>query len=155
MSADAESFLPAAVEFANSKLLGTLGCAVLIDEDTKKAHQATLDQAVTGLRYGGIAVNTMPPFIFLSPYLTWGGNEQGQEFVSGRGNFGNLLCYENVEKSIIIDDFTSAGHMMNTNKAGFDAFGESYARYALDPSWMNLTRLMGGAVAGGLRRKDF
>ncbi len=45
--------------------------------------------------------------------------------------------------------------MMNTNKAGFDAFGESYARYALDPSWINLTRLTGGAVAGGLRRKDF
>jgi hypothetical protein len=153
--ANAAEFLPAAVEFANSKLLGTLGCAVLIDEDTKKAHQAALEQAVTDLRYGGIAVNTMPPFIFLSPYLTWGGNEEGQEFVSGRGNFGNVLSFENVEKSIITDSFTSAGHMMNTNKAGFDAFGENYARYALDSSWMNLTRLMGGAVAGGLRRKDF
>ena len=101
---------------------------------------------MTDLRYGGIAVNTMPPFIFLSPYLTWGGNEEGQDFVSGWGNFGNLLCFENVEKSIITDSFTSAGHMMNTNKAGFDAFGENYARYALDPSWMNRTRLMGGAV---------
>jgi hypothetical protein len=153
--ANAGEFLPAAVEFANTKLLGTLGCAVLIDEDTKKANQKVLDEAATDLRYGGIAVNTMPPFIFLSPYLTWGGNEEGQEFVSGQGNFGNLLCFENVEKSIIVDDFTSAGHMMNTNKAGFDAFGESYARYALDPTWINLTRLMGGAVASGLRRKDF
>ena len=80
-----------AVEFCNAKLLGTLGCAVLIDEDTMQAHQATLDQAVTDLRYGGIAINTMPPFVFLSPYLTWGGNGEGREFVSGRGNFGNLL----------------------------------------------------------------
>jgi hypothetical protein len=153
--ADAEAFLPAAVEFCNTKLLGTLGCAVLIDEDTKKAHQGTLDQAVADLSYGGIAVNTMPPFVFLSPYLTWGGNEEGREFVSGHGNFGNLLGFENVEKSVITDSFTSAGHMMNTNKAGFDAFAEAYSRYAVDPTWINLTRLMGGAIAGGLRRKDF
>ena len=100
--ATAKDFLPAAVEFANSELLGTLGCAVLIDDDTKQAHQSVLDQAVTELSYGGIAVNTMPPFIFLSPYLTWGGNEEEREFVSGHGNFGNLLCFENVEKSIIV-----------------------------------------------------
>jgi hypothetical protein len=153
--ATADAFLPAAVEFCNERLLGTLGCAVLIDEDTKKAHRAALDRAVTDLRYGGIAINTMPPFIFLSPYLTWGGNEEGREFVSGHGNFGNVLCFENVEKSIIVDDFMSTGHMMNTNKAGFDAFAEAYSRYSVEPGWKNLTRLMGSVVAGGLRRKDF
>ena len=58
-----------------------------IDEDNKKAHQGPLDQAVTDLRYGGIAVNSMPPFIFLSPYLTWGGNGEGREFVSGHKDF--------------------------------------------------------------------
>jgi hypothetical protein len=50
--------------------------------------------------------------------------------LSGHGNFGNLLCFENVERSIITDSLTSAGHTMNTNKAGFDAFAEGYARYA-------------------------
>ena len=88
-------------------------------------------------------------------FRLWGGNEDGAEFVSGYGNFGNLLCFENVEKSVIVDSFTSAGHMMNTNKAGFDTFAEAYARYAVDPSWSQLTRLMGGAIAGNLRRKDF
>ena len=58
-------------------------------------------------------------------------------------------------KSILTMGFTSAGHMMNTNKAGFEAFAEAYARYAVAPSWINLTRLMGGVVTGGLRRKDF
>lgn len=102
------------MEFCNTKLLGTLASCILIDEDTKKNHQAVLDQAITDMEYGGIAINTMPPFIFLSPYLTWGGNEEGKTFVSGHGNFGNLLCYENVEKSIIFANFMSAGHMMNT-----------------------------------------
>ena len=84
-----------------------------------------------------------------------GRQRTGSWFVSGHGNFGNLLCFEDVEKSIIVDDFTSAGHMINTNKAAFDALAEGMARYAVDPNWINLTRLLGGAMVGGLRRKDF
>ena len=155
VAANAAEFLPAAVEFCNDKLLGTLGCAVLIDEDTKQAQQAALDQAITDLRYGGIAINAMPPLVFFSPYLIWGGNEEGREFVSGHGNFGNALCLENVEKSVLTMGFTSAGHLMNTNKAGFEQFSEAYARYSVAPSWVNLTRLLGGVVTSGLRRKDF
>jgi acyl-CoA reductase-like NAD-dependent aldehyde dehydrogenase len=153
--AEASTFLPKAVEFCNTKLLGTLGSCILIDEDTKKSHQAALDQAITDMEYGGIAINTMPPFIFLSPYLTWGGNEEGKTFVSGHGNFGNLLCYENIEKSIIHANFMSAGHMINTNKSVFDTLSKNMAHYALAPTWMNLTKLMAGAVAGNFKGKDF
>ena len=98
----------------------------------------------------------MPPFIFLSPYLTWGGNEEGAaEFVSGHGNFGNAMCFDNVEKSIMVDDFMSAGHMMQTNKTAFDHLAVHMTDYALAPTWMNLTRLMGGAVIDSFRGKDF
>ena len=153
--ANAAEFLPKAVEFCNTRLLGTLGSMILIDEDTKKAHHDILEQAVTEMEYGGIAINTIPPFIFLSPYLTWGGNEEGKTFVSGHGNFGNLLCYENVEKSIIEANFMSAGHMINTNKSVMDTLSRNMAHYALAPTWMNLTRLMAGAVTGSFRHKDF
>ena len=153
--ANATDYFPRAVEFCNTNLLGTLGACILIDEDTKKAHQHALDQAVTDMEYGGIAINTMPPFIFLSPYLTWGGNEEGKEFVSGHGNFGNLLCYENVEKSVITASFMSPGHMMQTNKAAFDSMALNMASYSLSPSWMNLTKLMAGAIIGGFSGKDF
>jgi hypothetical protein len=153
--ANAAEFLPEAVEFCNTKLLGNLGCMILIDEDTKKAHQAVLDKAVTDLEYGGIAINTIPPFIFLSPYLTWGGNEEGKTFVSGLGNFGNLLNYENVEKSIIEASFTSAGHMMNTNKSVNDALSRNMAHFSMAPTWMNMTKMMAGAVTGNFRQKDF
>ena len=153
--ANAADFLPRAVEFCNKELLGTLGSCILIDEDTKEAHLEVLEQAVTDMEYGGIAINTMPPFIFLSPYLTWGGNEEGKEFVSGSGNFGNLLCYENIEKSILYDHFTSAGHMMRTNQEAFDHLATNMARYAINPSWMNLTKMMGTAVVDSFRGKDF
>ena len=155
VSANAKAFLPAAVAFCNNKLLGTLGCMVIIDEDTKKANQDALDNAVTALSYGGIAVNTAPPMIFLSPLLTWGGNEEGKEFVSGEGNFGNLYCFENIEKSILIDEFMSMGHMMRTNQKAFDHLAIHMTDYAVDPSWVTLTKLMGGAVIDSLRGKDF
>ena len=89
--ADPETFLRAAVEYCNDTLLGSLACMIVIDEDSRAAHQAALDSAIDALRYGSIAVNTIPALIFTSPYLTWGGNEAGEEFVSGHGNFGNLL----------------------------------------------------------------
>ncbi len=153
--ANADDFLPKAVAFCNAHLLGTLAGCILIDEDTKKVHQAALDQAVTDMEYGAIAINTMPPFIFLSPWLTWGGNEEGKEFVSGHGNFGNGMNFENVQKSIMTAGFMSPGHMIQTNKTAFDRMATNMARYAVEPNWMNLIRLMGGAVAGSLRHKDF
>lgn len=155
--AEAASYLPVAVDFCNTKLHGTLGACILVDEDTKKSHQEKIDQAVLDMHYGGITVNTMPPFVFLSPYLTWGGNEQreGQPFVSGYGNFGNLLCFENVEKSVLVDTFMSPGHMMSTSKAKMDVLFNGMARFSVDPSWMNLTRLVGGAITSGCKKKDF
>ncbi len=153
--ADAAEFLPRAVEFCNTQLHGTLGSAILLDEDTRKAHQATLDQGVTDMKYGAVAVNTMPPFIFLSPWLTWGGNEEGKEFVSGRGNFGNAMNFENVEKSIMTANFMSPGHMLKTSKRAFDSMAAEMADYAVEPSWKNLTCLMGTAIVGTMRKRDF
>ncbi|MEV8467201.1 hypothetical protein AB0T83_10465 [Fluviibacterium sp. DFM31] len=85
--ATATAFLPAAVEVCNTQIIGTLGCAILIDEDTKKAHKALLDQAVTDMNYGGIAINTMPPFIFLSPLSDLGRQRRGVRFRLGPGRF--------------------------------------------------------------------
>lgn len=155
LPAQANEFLPCAVEFANTQLLGTLASAIIIDEDTKKAHQQVLDQAVTDLEYGAVAINGMPSFIFLNPYLTWGGNEVGKKFVSGHGNFGNLLNYENVEKSIMEAKFMSPGHMLYINKQAFDNMAENMAGFSVEPSWKNLTCLMGTAIRDSFRKKDF
>ena len=139
-SPEIETFLPKAVEFANTRLLGTLGACVLIEDDTMKNHQAVVDQAVTDLQYGGIAINTMPPFVFMNPYLTWGGNEEGRELVSGSGNFGNLMSVENIEKSIVTCSFISPGHMLLTNKAVFRELCEEATQYAIRPSWKGCPR---------------
>lgn len=69
--ANAGDFLAAATTFCNEKLLGTLGCYIVVDEDTKKANGGVLDKAVTELSYGGIGINVIPPMVFLNPFLTW------------------------------------------------------------------------------------
>ncbi len=152
---DAESFLPKAVEFCNTKLLGTLGSAILIDDHTMKVHREVLEQAVTDMEYGGIGVNTMPPMIWMNPYLTWGGNEEGKRFVSGFGNFGNAMNFQNVEKSIAYSHFMSPGHMINTNKGAFNNMGVHMAQYAVDPTWRKLASLTASVLTGKLRHKDF
>lgn len=153
--ANGKDFLPAAVEFCNTKLHGTLGSCIIIDDRAKKHYADTLEQAITDMQYGAIAINTMPPFVFLNPYLTWGGNEEGQELVSGRGHFGNLLGFENIEKSIIHADFMSPGHMMNTNKGVMANLAKGMARYATEPSWMNLTKMTATVLLGKCKGKDF
>ncbi len=153
--AEPEAFLKAATVYVNERLLGSLGAMVMIDDDTKAAHEDALMAAVHELRYGAVAVNDVPPNIWFNPWLNWGGNEEGRELQSGRGTFGNAMCYDNVEKAILINSFVSAGHMMYTNKHNFEALFSGMARYAIHPSWINLTRLMGGAVAGSFRGKDF
>lgn len=151
---DPEVFLSEAVKFCNEKLSGTLGAAILMDEQTMKRYRKQLDQAIIDLHYGAVTVNNMPAIVFLNPYLTWGGNETrpGQPFVSGQGNFGNLLGYENIEKSVIVDRFMSPGHFLNTNKAAFQSLAAGMASYAIEPTWKNIAGLMFGVMTAGLKK---
>ncbi len=152
--ADADSFLAAAVKFCNDKLLGTLASAIVIDNETRALHEDALNKAVTDLQYGAVGINTLPPMIWLNPYLTWGGNDT-EQIVSGHGNFGNILCFQNVEKSIAYSDFMSPGHMMIKNKATYNKVLLKMTDYAIKPSWGKLFAMMFTAISGQCKRKDF
>jgi len=158
VAADAASFLPAAAAFANKSLLGTLGCAILIDEDTKSANEAVLAQAVTDLEYGGIAINEMPPTIWLNPLLTWGGNGEGPDghrpFVSGIGNFGNLYNYQNVDKSILTSKFMSTAHMRFVDPEVTAHQLSGLAGLAIDPGWTSLARFLGRTMVDSITHRS-
>ena len=153
--AETGAFLEKAVEFSNSSLLGTLGACILIDDDSLKNHRGAVEQAITDLEYGGIAINDMPPAVWLNPWLTWGGNEEGKEFVSGSGNFGNLLSFENVEKSIIWSSFMSAGHLIATQKHVLQDLSRHMSNFSIKPSWREIGGMTLVALTSRLRRKDF
>lgn len=153
--ADAPEFLTRATDFCNRKLLGTLGCMILVDNATLRAHENRIHQAIRELDYGGIAVNDIPPNIWLNGYLTWGGcNEDLADFVSGVGNFGNPFNFENVKKSVIINDFNATSFEL-TNRVRVEHLMENLSYFAVDQSWGHFAKLAGQMVIDGFRRKDF
>ena len=154
-SSDADEFLTRATDFSNNKLLGSLGCMILVDNDTFQKNEDRVHQAVRELNYGGIAVNTVPPNIWMNAYLTWGGNgETSEDFVSGVGNFGNALNFENITKSVLIDDFHSTSFEL-TNRKRVEHLLENASLYSIDQSWGKFAKLAGQMVMDNFKGKDF
>ena len=152
---DADDFLTRATEFCNNKLLGSLGCMILVDGDTFANREARILQAVCELQYGGIAVNSVSPNVWLNAYLTWGGcGETTEDFVSGVGNFGNAMCFENVIKSVMIDDFASNSFSL-TNRAQFRHLLENASYFSIDQSWLQFAKLAGQMALDSFHKKDF
>jgi hypothetical protein len=42
-----------------------------------------------------------------------------------------------------------------TNKKAFDHVGTNMANFAIAPTWMNMTKIMGTAIVDSFRKKDF
>jgi hypothetical protein len=128
---------------------------ILVDGDTLKNHETRVHQAVNELNYGGIAVNTIPPNIWLNAYLTWGGNgETTENFVSGVGNFGNAMNFENIVKSVLIDDFHSTSFEF-TNRKRVEHLLENVSYFSIDQSWGQFARLAGRMMVDNFKGKDF
>jgi acyl-CoA reductase-like NAD-dependent aldehyde dehydrogenase len=154
-SNDIDDFLTQATAFCNDKLLGSLGCMILVDNDTLEANNDRVQQAIRELNYGGIAVNNIPPNIWLNAYLIWGGNNETTEnFVSGVGNFGNALNFDNVVKAVLMDDFHATSFEF-TNRAGVNHLLENVSYFSIDQSWGHFARLAGQMMVDGMRGKDF
>ncbi len=154
-STDTDEFLTKATDFCNNKLLGSLGCMVLVDNETFKANKGRVHQAVNELKYGGIAVNTIPPLVWSNAYLIWGGNgETTENFVSGVGNFGNALNFDNVVKAVLIDDFHSTS-VEFTNKKRLLHMMENFAYFSIDQSWGHFAKLAGQMAVDSFKGKDF
>lgn len=154
-AAEADDFLTKATAFCNERLLGSLGCMMLVDNATHNANKERIHQAVRELNYGGIAVNNIPPNIWLNAYLTWGGcGETTEDFVSGVGNFGNGLNFENVVKSVIIDDFAAQAFQL-TNRKQVDHLLVNASKFSVDQSWGRFAKLAGQMIVDGLHGKDF
>lgn len=152
---DADDFLTKATAFCNDRLLGSLGCMVLVDNATFSAKEARVQQAVRELNYGGIAVNNVSPNIWLNAYLTWGGcGETTEDFVSGVGNFGNGLNFENIVKSVIIDDFAAQTFAL-TNRKQIDHLLVNASKFSVDQGWGRFAKLAGQMVVDGMHGKDF
>lgn len=107
---DAPTFLDAAVDFANSRLWGTLNACVIVDPRTRQQLGDHLERAVEQLRYGTVALNHWPAMGFALGVTTWGAypGHTRQQIASGIGVVHNTLLFEHPEKSVIDGPFTIA-----------------------------------------------
>jgi hypothetical protein len=154
-STNTNEFLTNATEFCNTRLLGTLCCMILVDNDTYKNNESSIQQAIKELNYGGISVNDIPPNIWLNGYLTWGGcNENKADFVSGVGNFGNPFNFENVKKSVLINDFNATSFEL-TNRKRVEHLMENVSYFSTDQSWGHFLKLAGQMTVDNFKGKDF
>jgi acyl-CoA reductase-like NAD-dependent aldehyde dehydrogenase len=154
-SNEIDEYLTNATNFCNQKLLGSLGCMILVDNDTFDRNKDRVNQAIRELNYGGIAVNDVPPNIWLNAYLTWGGcGETTEDFVSGVGNFGNAMNFDNVKKSVIINDFNSTSFEL-TNRKRVEHLLENVSYFSIDQSWGHFAKLAGQMMVDNFKGKDF
>ncbi|WP_415047145.1 hypothetical protein [Gordonia sp. (in: high G+C Gram-positive bacteria)] len=104
---DAQTFLDAAVDYANDRLTGTLGANVLVDPGTKKRLGGSFGEAIARLRYGGIGVNAWTGLAFLTPTATWGAfpGHTLDDAQSGIGIVHNALLIPHAERTVVTGPF--------------------------------------------------
>lgn len=98
-----ESFLPAAVEFVNDRLFGTLCATLTLPNNFQRQHQAALDKAIQRLRYGSVCINQWAGVVYGTMAPPWGAypgatiaNPQ-----SGLGHVHNTFRIKNVDKTVL------------------------------------------------------
>jgi acyl-CoA reductase-like NAD-dependent aldehyde dehydrogenase len=69
---DPGDYLERAIEFANTRLWGTLGANILVHPTTIKALGSWFEDAIAKLRYGCIAINSWTGVGFLLAQASWG-----------------------------------------------------------------------------------
>lgn len=106
--ADAEAFLLAAVDYANTQLAGTLGANIIIHPATiKQIGRRRFEEILTGLRYGTIAVNAWSGVGFLLAQAAWGAfpGHTLEDVQSGIGFVHNSLLFDRAERTIVEGPF--------------------------------------------------
>lgn len=148
---DPKVFLGKAVVFCNKQLKGNLSCSVIMDEVTQSHHASAVEAAIDELSYGLISVNSLPTYGWFNPYLSWGAFSESQE----PNNFGNMMCYSNVVKSISYSGFRSPSHLLMENKKQWLKMSKEITNYAIHPSWLRVGSVSMNMLTGRMRSRDF
>jgi aldehyde dehydrogenase (NAD(P)+) len=160
---DAGSFLEAAVQFANTRLMGTLGAQIIIHPQTARELGPRLEQAIADLRYGTIGINAWSGVGFLISTAAWGAfpGHPLEDIQSGRGVVHNAFLLDQTQKTVVRAPFApfpralSLGevHMSPkpawfvTNKNGA-TLGRLLAQFEAAPSFLKLPAIFAAALTG-------
>lgn len=162
--ADAESFLKAAIDYANTSLYGTLGANIVIDPRTRAAiGERRFEELIGELRYGTIAINTWTGVGFLTPQATWGAfpGHTLADVQSGIGSVHNTCLFDRPQRTVVEAPFrpfprnllSGAFNLLPrppwfmTNRKGA-ILGKLLVDFQYRPSWLKLPRIFLNALLG-------
>lgn len=102
-----ESYLEAAVRFANERLHGTLGANLIVHPRTFRRRRASIDRAIAALRYGCVAVNTWSGVGFFLCEAPWGAfpGHTVADAGSGIGVVHNTHLFSRTQKTVVYGPF--------------------------------------------------
>ncbi|RZV46465.1 MAG: aldehyde dehydrogenase family protein [Acidimicrobiia bacterium] len=158
---DPAEFVPAAVEFANKKLAGTLGAQFIIHPKTRERIGPVLDQAIADLNYGSVGVNGWTGAGYLLPTATWGAypGHTHDDIGSGMGVVHNAYMFDWPEKTVVHAPFHPFPRALKNGQFHLspkppwfvthrraDKAGERLTRFAADPGWRHLPGIFAAAL---------
>ena len=161
---DPETFLKAAIDYANRQLYGTLGANLLIHPRTmRQIGRARFDEIIADLRYGCIAINTWTGLGFLSPQTPWGAfpGHTLDDVQSGIGFVHNTLLFDRPQKTVVEAPFKPFPRNLLslsfsllprppwfiTNRRGH-VLGRLLTHFQYRPSFAKLPRIFFNALRG-------
>lgn len=101
---EAEAYLIAAIELANSQLYGTLGANIVIHPHAiASIGRQRLEEILAKLRYSTIAINARTGLGFLSAQSPWGAfpGHTLDDVQSGIGVVHNTLLFDKTERAVV------------------------------------------------------
>jgi aldehyde dehydrogenase (NAD(P)+) len=160
---DEADFLDKAVDFANERTFGTLGCQILIHPATRKKLGQRFEDALARLRYGTIGVNAWSGVGFLLARGAWGAfpGHPLHDAQSGIGVVHNSLLFDKPQKTVIRAPFAPFPRSALLGEAHFepkpfyyvthktaDRVGELLVHFEADKSFLKLPGLFAAALRG-------
>lgn len=152
-SDDPVEFLAAATSFCNDTLWGTLSASIVchgVHEDDPVVG-AALEKCIDELRYGAVAVNHWPAFVYGMVTAPWGGHPSSTlaNVQSGQGFVHNTLMLGNIEKAILRGPLTSYPRPpLFFDHRKMHVVAERLMNYNADPGWTRLPSVATAAMGG-------
>ncbi|WP_315834238.1 aldehyde dehydrogenase family protein [Bradyrhizobium prioriisuperbiae] len=149
---DAEYYLRAAVDYANSKLHGTLGANILIHPKTmRQIGRKRFEEIIATLRYGGIAINAwsgLGSSLIQTPWGAFPGHTL-DDVQSGIGFVHNSFMFDKAERTVIEAPFRAfprPAWFVTNRKA--DVLGRLMTSFQYRPGFSKLPRIIATALRG-------
>jgi acyl-CoA reductase-like NAD-dependent aldehyde dehydrogenase len=156
-------FLRRAVEFAETRLDGSLGASLVIKPADRRRMGEEFDHLITALHYGTIAVNAWSALGFLAHGVPWGAFPGGTlaEVGSGIGVVHNSYLLADTERTVITGPFRpfprsfARGEFAMSPKPGWFVTAKTGAEtaelltaFATQPRWRRVPKIFASALKG-------